>query len=151
MARKTKAFPRKRNPDPFFKIIMKSTFKFKVLLYLCITLNNKPMTTAQPHPQTGLALTHRLIIGAAAGLLVASYFLLMLNPNHPDWGRFWMIQPLLVLPFAGTMAGLCNYIIMRYRTLIGVNRYIALFGSIMVSIVGLWMGIVLGFHGTMWN
>jgi hypothetical protein len=104
----------------------------------------------QSHLQ-GLSLSKRMLIGGVIGLFVASFFLVTLRSDHPDWGRFWMIQPLVVLPFAGAMGGLCNYYILLYRGLVGINKTVAIIGSIIVSVIGLWMGVVLGFHGTMWN
>jgi hypothetical protein len=92
-----------------------------------------------------------MIIGALIGLAVNSYFLIMLDEADPAWGQYWMIRPILVGIFAGTMAGLCNFIILRYRSLVGVNRVVAVIISLIVSFVGLWMGIVLGYVGTMWN
>jgi len=110
------------------------------------------MTQANnPSQPQVLSLAARMLIGGGIGLLLISYFLLSLRSDHPDWGRFWMIQPFIVLPFAGAMGGLCNYYIMRYRALVGVNKISALIISAIVSIVGMWMGIVLGLHGTMWN
>jgi hypothetical protein len=49
------------------------------------------------------------------------------------------------------MGGLCNYYILRYRWIIGANKTVAIIASVLVALVGLWMGIVLGLNGTMWN
>lgn len=92
-----------------------------------------------------------MLVGAGIGLLVISFFLLTAGGGDPAWGRLWMIRPLILVPFAGAMAGLCNYIILHYRHLVGLNKAVAIILSVIVSIVGLWMGIVLGLDGTMWN
>lgn len=92
-----------------------------------------------------------MLIGAGIGLLVISYFLVRSGGGAPEWGRFWMIQPLVVCPFAGAMGGLCNYFIVHYRWVVGLNRIVAIALSTLVFIVGIWMGIVLGLNGTMWN
>jgi len=107
--------------------------------------------TQATNPSQPLSLTARVVIGGTIGLLIITYFLVSLRSDHPDWGRFWMIQPLILIPFAGAMGGLCNYFIMHYRALFGINRIFAIIISAIVSIVGMWMGIVLGLHGTMWN
>ena len=100
-------------------------------------------------PQASLA--KRILVGTGIGLVAISYFLISSGGGDPAWGRFWMIQPLIITPFAGAMGGLCNYIIFKYREQFGVNRVFATILSVLVFIVGLWMGIVLGLNGTMWD
>ena len=98
-----------------------------------------------------MRLSTRVLIGAAIGFAVISFFLFMSDGGDPAWGKYWMIRPLVVGTFAGGMAGSCNYVILHYRSLAGINRPVAVILSLVVSIVGMWMGIVLGFDGTMWN
>ena len=104
-------------------------------------------TTSQPVA----SLAKQMLVGTGIGLAVISFFLITSGGGDPAWGRFWMIQPLIITPFAGAMGGLCNYIIFKYREQFGVNRVVATILSVLVFIVGLWMGIVLGLNGTMWN
>jgi hypothetical protein len=110
-----------------------------------MTQSNNPAQSEQ------LSLSKRMIIGTCVGLFVILFFLLRVNDNHPDWGQYWMIRPLLVTSFAGAMAGLCNYVIIRFHSRFGVNKIIAVIASMLISVIGLWMGIVLGLVGTMWN
>jgi hypothetical protein len=49
------------------------------------------------------------------------------------------------------MGGLCNYFILNFRHLVGLNKVVAIILSVVVALVGLWMGIILGLDGTMWN
>jgi hypothetical protein len=98
-----------------------------------------------------ISLGKRVIIGAAIGLLVILSFVLRVREPHPDWGKFWMIRPLIVVPLAGAMGGLCNYIIVRFHSLVGINKIVAFVASAVIFIVGLWLGIVLGLVGTLWN
>jgi hypothetical protein len=58
---------------------------------------------------------------------------------------------LIIVPLAGTMGGFCNYFIVNFHSLVGLNKIIAMILSVIVFIVGLWLGIVLGLDGTMWN
>ncbi|MCW3093577.1 MAG: potassium transporter KefB [Ferruginibacter sp.] len=108
-------------------------------------LNN---ATSQPHP---ISLVKRMLVGGCIGLLLISFFLLSAREPNPDWEKFWMIRPLIIVPLAGAMGGLCNYYIIRFHDRMGLNKIIAMILSVMVFIVGLWMGIVLGLDGTMWN
>src|SRR3954468_23016381 len=98
------------------------------------------MTPSGNATQSGeLSLSKRMIIGTCVGLFVILFFLLSVNDNHPDWGQYWMIRPLLVMSFAGAMAGLCNYILMRFHARFGFNKAIAVVASMIISVVGLWM------------
>jgi hypothetical protein len=105
-------------------------------------------STAQPNQ---LSLGKRMLIGAGIGLIAIAFFLIPAGEGDPAWGKLWRIKPLLVTPFAGAMGGLCNYFIFQFRNQFGVNRIAAIILSILVFIVGLWMGIVLGLNGTMWD
>jgi hypothetical protein len=49
------------------------------------------------------------------------------------------------------MGGLCNYFIVHFRHLAGMNKTIAIILSVLVFIVGLWLGTVLGLDGTYWD
>ena len=101
--------------------------------------------------QTHHSLIKRIIMGAAIGLLLISLFLLSAGEPDPAWGKLWILRPLIIVPLAGAIGGLCNYFIMLFHNHFGVNRIIATILSVTVFIIGLWLGIVLGLDGTMWN
>jgi hypothetical protein len=105
-------------------------------------------STSQP---LRVSLAKRMMTGAGIGLLLISFFLISAGDGKPEWGQFWRIRPLIMVPFAGAMAGLCNYFIFYFRNQFGVNKVIATMVSVLVSIIGLWMGFVLGLDGTLWN
>src|SRR5690349_24821129 len=98
--------------------------------------------------QSSLAL--RMIVGGVIGLLVISLFIFGFEPN-PEWGKYWRIRPLVITPLAGAMGGLCNYFIMSFYHQFRVNKIIAMVLSALVFVIGLWLGIVLGLDGTMWD
>ncbi len=91
-----------------------------------------------------------VLIGWAIGLAVISLFIFDAE-GRPEWGDLWRIRPLIVTPLAGAAGGAFYYFMdqLRYRN--GVNPTVAIILSLLVFIVGLWMGIVLGLVGTMWN
>jgi peptidoglycan biosynthesis protein MviN/MurJ (putative lipid II flippase) len=96
-------------------------------------------------------LFRRALIGLAIGLAVILFFVLRVDPKHPDWGQYWLIQPLVVTPLAGAAAGVCNHLLDFLRNQGSTKKIIANILAVLIYIVGLWMGIVLGLHGTMWN
>jgi hypothetical protein len=91
-----------------------------------------------------------VLIGAAIGLIAISFFVFGVDKPNPEWGKLWMIRPLIITPMAGAMGG-AFYYFMDYQSSKGFNRTIAITLSLIVFIIGLWLGIVLGLAGTMWN
>jgi phage shock protein PspC (stress-responsive transcriptional regulator) len=110
-------------------------------------MTNDSTTTRQLKP----TLSTRLLIGAAIGLAVISFFVLSANGGNPEWGRFWMIRPLIVVPAAGAIGGLVSYIMSYLAERNGWNKVLVSIISVLVFIFGIWMGIVLGLVGTMWH
>ena len=88
--------------------------------------------------------------GAAIGLLVISFFVFGVDAPHLEWGKFWMIRPLLITPLAGATGG-AFYSFMNYQRSRGFNKILAILLSLVVFIIGLWLGVVLGLDGTMWD
>jgi hypothetical protein len=72
------------------------------------------------------------------------------NPK-PEWGKLWQIRPLIITPLAGAMGGLFFYF-MNYMSSRGsINKVLAVILSFVVFTIGLWLGVVLGLDGTMWD
>ncbi|QDK77426.1 potassium transporter KefB [Spirosoma sp. KCTC 42546] len=112
-----------------------------------MTQSNK-LTTPPIHP---VSVGKRMVVGAGIGLVLISIFLLGVREPNPAWGTLWMIRPLLIVPLAGAVGGLCNYVILHFHNQIGVNKSIAVIVSVLVGSIGLWLGIVLGLAGTLWH
>lgn len=105
-------------------------------------------STSQPQQ---VSLAKRMLIGGVIGLLAISFFLITAGEGNPAWGKFWRIRPLIVVPFAGAMGGLCNYYIVNLYKQVGINKTVAMILSAIIFIIGLWLGIVLGLDGTLWD
>lgn len=98
------------------------------------------------------ALIKRMIIGAgiALFLMLAFFILPVINHPNPDWGKYWMIKPLVIMPIAGASGGAFFYLLtQRFRT--GLSGILAYVFSAIAFIIALWMGTVLGLNGTMWH
>jgi hypothetical protein len=80
-----------------------------------------------------------------------SFLLLSADEPNPSWGKLWMIRPLIIVPLAGAAGGACNYFIVHFRDRVGVNKIVATVLSALIFVIGLWLGVVLGLDGTMWN
>nr|AGU11770.1 hypothetical protein [uncultured organism] len=93
----------------------------------------------------------RTLQGAAIAFVVIAIFLLGAGEPDPAWPKLWMIRPLVVVPLAGAMGGVCYYFLdyLRYRG--GWRKVAAIVLSLLVYLIGLWLGTVLGLAGTMWD
>jgi hypothetical protein len=97
------------------------------------------------------SLAKRMLVGAAIGLSLIPALLLSVDHPSTEWGNLWMVRPLIIVPLAGAMGGLCNYFFVHFHKPVGVNKTIAVILSGVVFIIGLWLGIVVGLDGTLWN
>lgn len=97
------------------------------------------------------AMVKRALTGAGVGLALITIFLSGKIQVNPAWGKYWMVKPLLMMTFAGAMAGLCFYLINYF---FGYRRWPKSLGiiiSLLVGVIGLFFGFVLGLNGTLWN
>ncbi|GAB3935982.1 potassium transporter KefB [Larkinella terrae] len=97
------------------------------------------------------SLTRRAIIGAGIGLLLIGIFLLGVKNPNPNWPKLWMLRPLVIVPLAGATGGAVYYFLDYLRYQNGWNANLVKTASLLIFLIGLWMGIVLGLDGTLWN
>ena len=102
-------------------------------------------------PTRPASLGKRMLIGGSIALILISIFLLGAGEPDPEWGRLWMLRPLIIVPLAGAVGGACYHFMDTWRfqnnwSKIGVSVL-----SLIVYIIGLWLGTVIGLDGTMWN
>ena len=101
------------------------------------------------------ALCKPLLIGAGIGFALISIFLLAFFINvdtvNPAWPPLWWIRPLAVETIAGGAGGIFYYIMTRITQRGSWKRVLGIIFSVLVFIIGLWMGFVLGLAGTMWH
>jgi hypothetical protein len=92
-----------------------------------------------------------VIIGGLIGLILISVFVFGVDNPKPEWGKLWQVRPLIITPLAGAMGGLFFYF-MNYMSSRGsINKVFAVIISFVVFTIGLWLGVVLGLDGTMWD
>ncbi|WP_345103017.1 hypothetical protein [Mucilaginibacter panaciglaebae] len=98
-----------------------------------------------------VTLVKRAVLGAIIGLAIILFFVLSADRPHPEWGQLWMIRPLLVVPLAGAGGGFISYLTDTLGEQGGWKKAGAIALSVIVFVIALWLGIVLGLAGTMWN
>jgi hypothetical protein len=92
-----------------------------------------------------------ILIGAGTGLILISLFLLGVDDPNPEWGKLWMIKPLIMVTAAGAGGGAVYTFLNQLRRQGKMNKAIAILLSLVVYIIGLFLGTVLGLDGTLWN
>ena len=136
---------------------MQSTFKIQFqagifyyninLIQFIMTHSNNPGAAANKRA----AYMIPMLIGGVIAFTLISMLVFSVNEPPPEWGNLWMVQPLIVTPVVGAMGGLfyffANYIGAKW----GLNKYLSVIVGVFGFIIALWMGIVLGLNGTMWN
>lgn len=97
------------------------------------------------------SLTKRMLLGAAIGLFFISIFLYSVKKPDPNWGKFWMIRPLIIVPLAGAFGSLSFYLKDFIGSQSSWKNILAIIFSSLAFIIILWIGIILGLDGTLWN
>ena len=100
---------------------------------------------------TSKSLMLRMLLGAVIGFIVISFFVFRVDEPNPDWGNNWRIRPLIITPLAGAFGVLSFYLKDFIRPKTDMARIFVFILSLLGFIIALWMGIVLGLDGTMWN
>lgn len=108
------------------------------------TTNNSNQTN-QP-----VSLAKAMLIGGGIGFILISFFVFGVDNPNPEWPKLWYIRPLIVTPIAGAMGGAFWYL-MDLMSTRGMNKTVAVILSLIVFVIGLWLGTILGLAGTMWN
>lgn len=93
----------------------------------------------------------RVLAVAAVAVMIIVFFVSGVNDPNPSWGQYWMVRPLVLVPLAGAGGGAvfhASRIIIRGE---GLKNGLALLVGVLAYIVVLWMGIVIGLDGTLWN
>lgn len=102
------------------------------------------------HPACGATLIKRMLIGGAIALGIITFFLLQVREPNQEWGKLWMIRPLIIVPLAGAVGG-GFYHFINSRSYKNWRKALTVIIGLLVYIIGLWMGIVLGLDGTLWD
>ncbi len=104
---------------------------------------------ARPFFTAGLG--KRMLAGAGIGLVVIAFFVIAAGKGNQAWGDYWRIKPLLLTPLLGAVTGACydaTEPLRRIQDWLGKLFFVL---SFVGYFIGLWLSLVLGLAGTMWN
>lgn len=97
------------------------------------------------------ALGKRMLFGAGISLVMISFFVIAAGKGNSAWGDYWRVKPLLLTPFLGAIIGACFDATEPLRRIEGWLGKLFFVLSLLGYFIGLWMALVLGLNGTMWN
>lgn len=112
-----------------------------------MTLTN-PITTT---PINKKKLTICLILGYLIGLGIISSFVFTVNTPDPAWGQNWWMRPLVITPLATACGSLAFFLVDFVKPQNIFGKIICYLLSSFAFVISLWLGIVLGLDGTLWN
>jgi hypothetical protein len=93
----------------------------------------------------------RMLIGAAIGLAIISLFIFQIDDPNPEWGKCWRVKPLIITPLVAAFGFLSFYLKHYINPKTDSGKIVVFLISTFVFVVALWLGIVLGLDGTLWN
>lgn len=91
-----------------------------------------------------------MLYGAGIALLFIGVFLIGAE-SKPEWSQYWMLRPLIIVPLAGAFGGLFFHLMKNARARRGWTKALAILFSFIGYLVIVWLGIVLGLDGTLWD
>ena len=94
----------------------------------------------------------RAFIGGLIGLAIVTIFLIGVGfKGRPEWHHTWFVRPLAVVCLAGMIGGAISAWLDQFAINQRWSRLGMAILSLVIFIVGIWMGFVLGFVGTYWH
>jgi hypothetical protein len=128
----------------FIYFVFQSAFKNK------ITMTRSNYLT--PQLLNSATIGKRALVGAGIAYVLITLFLFVPGvTTNPNWPKFWMVKPLIIVPLAGAVGGVFYHCMITFSKQFGWNKIIAIAVSLVVYIIGLWLGTVLGLNGTLWD
>lgn len=97
------------------------------------------------------SLAKPMLLGAGIGLLFISIFILGVDYSDPSWSQYWQVRPMIIVPLSGAIGGLFYCFMGDLRSRGGWIKAVAIVLSYIGFAVILWLGIVLGLEGTLWD
>ena len=127
-------------------------FDLQIFFYSSKKLNKMYKQAEQKQQLYPASIGGRALIGGIIGLVIVTLFLIGAGfKGRPEWHHTWFVRPLAVECLAGMVGGaisawLDQLAIQNRLSRLGMGIF-----SLVIFIVGIWMGFVLGFVGTYWH
>jgi hypothetical protein len=97
------------------------------------------------------SLIKTMLLGATIGLILISLLVFSVKHPNPDWGKWWFIRPLIITPLVASLGSLSFYLKYFIQPQSILMRVFIMLLSTIAFIFTLWVGIILGLDGTLWD
>ena len=92
-----------------------------------------------------------MLVGGIIALILIVLLLSGTNHADPAWGKYWMLRPLIFVPVAGASGAVCFHFIYQFLNKGILAKILGGIFGLLIYIISIWMGMVLGLNGTLWN
>ncbi len=92
-----------------------------------------------------------LMLGFTLGLFIATLFIYSVPFPKFSWGPNWMVKPLILVSLISAIGSIPFYYANQYDAPHPKNKILTYILSAVVLIICIWIGVVLGFKGTLWD
>ncbi len=89
--------------------------------------------------------------GWITGLCLISLFVFTVKYPDPQWGSYWQIRPLLMTPLIAGMGAVFACFLFKRGSESGLPKILFTVLAMGSFLVSLWIGIILGLDGTLWD
>lgn len=89
--------------------------------------------------------------GWLAGLGLISLFVFGVNDPDPEWGSYWRVRPLLLTPVVAGMGAVFAYLLFNRNPGSAFHKVVLTVLAVGAFLFSLWIGIILGLDGTLWD
>lgn len=90
--------------------------------------------------------------GWLTGLCLIALFVFSVQDPNPEWGNYWRVRPLLLTPLVAGMGAMAAYFV--YRKGVAGSAGLKILFTVLAAgafLFSLWIGIILGLDGTLWD
>lgn len=102
-------------------------------------------------PPNQKSLVTSAAIGGAIALAAISFFVFGVDNPDPAWPTNWRIRPLIFTPLAGIAGGILFHFVKNFHANSPAMRFLLTAMAAFGYLIALWMGIILGLDGTLWD
>lgn len=107
------------------------------------------LTNQLPQPAKTTSLAKSMLLGAGIAFFFIGFLLLQVEKSNPEWPKYWMLRPLIIVPLAGATGGVFYHFLGRLRQQGGWKTLLGIVLGLLIYLIGLWLGTVLGLAGTL--
>lgn len=92
-----------------------------------------------------------MLAGAVIGLGIITLFVFNVDDPDPAWPAYWRVRPLIITPLAAAAGAAAVYLFNLVMPKTGWLKMVTIVLSLIGFLISLWLGIVVGLDGTLWN